>query len=204
MTSKNRRWSKRLVKENAGRPGRKYGATEASTRRRGGPRLLLEELEPRLAPAILTYNWNILADPDPLDGADVTLKVAQHDGANWLQIVDNESGGSVLTEDVLDEDFVVTVAGGLLGDQLTVDFSFVGVAPPHNISVGFDGAGPDILGIDDQVTIAGAAPLYQPQSFQLTANDDIRVAGAFAAVGDISLTSTETTTSGLLGTSILA
>ena len=52
--------------------------------------LRLEELESRLAPtADLVYNWT--SDHSPFSGANVSLRVADHDGSTWLQIVDTDT-----------------------------------------------------------------------------------------------------------------
>ena len=157
-------------------------------------KLSLEPLEPRLAPADLTY-----VAPDAFTGSNLTLRVAAHDAANWLQIVDNQNAAAVLQEVQLTADRSVQITGALVAsDVLTVDFSFGGAAAPHNITVNFDGGGPDVLGlINDKVLIAGAGSLYQPQSFSLQANDDITVTGNLSTVGDITLTSQDTETGAL-------
>src|SRR3954452_10510468 len=74
---------------------------------------------------------------------DALLKIADADGKQVLQLVDNASG-TVLRQEALDADLNVTVTGGDLNDALIVDFD--SAAALHQIHVIFDGgAGEDAL-----------------------------------------------------------
>src|SRR5262245_35194646 len=110
--------------------------------------LRLEELESRLAPtADLVYNWTTDHLYNPLSGANISLKVADHDSSTWLQIVDPSAPTPVVHEVELTADRSVEVKGGpLFSDVMTVDFAYVGATGPHSITVTFDGGGPDLLG----------------------------------------------------------
>jgi hypothetical protein len=204
MSSKGAWWKRRT--------GKGSRNTESSPRRSfwGRPvgwrrvfcRLNLEELEQRLAPADLNYTWSLAADPTPLDGANLTLKLAQHNGNVWLQLVDNET--ATLQEVTLTQDRSVQVTGGLLNDVLTIDSSFSGSAPAFNISVNFDGGTNLPLISHDTVPIISSGAVYQAQSFTLTSTGDVQVTGGLSTVGDITLTASQTSNGGVLGTSILA
>src|SRR5262245_7204929 len=168
MTSPNSWWSKSAGKGKR-RRRRAQGPGPKDRPARRPWRLSLEELEPRLAPtANLNYNWGADHASDPIHGASLTLKVAAHDGNPWLQVVDNDAA-SLVREVQLNDDCAVGVTGGPLSDVLTVDLGFTGAAPAFGITVTYDGGGPDLLGIDDKVVIAGSGTQYKPQSFQLTA-----------------------------------
>ena len=74
---------------------------------------------------------------------DASLRIADVDGKQVLQLVDNKSG-VLLRQEALDVDLSVTVTGSSLNDALIIDFD--SAAALHRIDVIFDGgAGDDAL-----------------------------------------------------------
>jgi hypothetical protein len=113
----------------------KLGESLQEYRRRS---IRFETLEPRL---LLSADINYVA----ASGAalDAALRIADVDGAQVLQLVDNATS-AVLGEGALDADINVTVGGSDLNDSLVIDFS--SAATPHRVNVTFDGgAGEDTL-----------------------------------------------------------
>jgi len=156
-------------------------------KRQRGFRPVLDWLEDRLAP---TANINFTAGAG---GSDLTLSVAQVDGAANLQLIDN-SRGDIIQSVVLNQDCDVNIAGAAgASNLLTVDFSYGSAAPAEPITVTLD-SGEPASGAMDQVTIGGSGPEYHPQSFMLQTDGDIFVTGALQAVGDVSLTSIQQST----------
>jgi len=131
---------------------RKEGLLPKAARARRRQSLRLETLEPRvLLSADISY---AAASGAALDAA---LRIADVDGTQMLQLVDNVSS-AVLGQEALDEDINVTVNGGDLNDSLIIDFN--SAAAGHQINVSYDGgAGDDTLrGPTDNTvwTITGA------------------------------------------------
>jgi hypothetical protein len=196
MFSSNRSWWRRWIRD----AGRKAGGSQVrfpDLRSAIGVqfhRLLLEELEPRVAPTVnLNYDWG--SDHSPSSGANLALKVADHGGSSWLQIVDTDSA-SVAHEVQLTDDVAVSVKGGFKSDTLTVNFSYSGAAAAHAIIVNFQSnttTTAEAGGVTNSVTVAGSGALYQPTAFSLTSDAPISVTGALTA-GSINLSAASTQT----------
>ncbi|MGH8662192.1 MAG: LEPR-XLL domain-containing protein, partial [Burkholderiales bacterium] len=166
---------------------RKSGTLGEELKSRRGPAVRLESLEPRL---LLSADINYAAASGAV--LDAALRIADVDGTQMLQLLDNESN-AVLGQEALDEDINVTLSGGDLNDSLIIDFN--SGATPHQINVLFDGgAGNDALRGPAENTIwnitgansgsAGAVSFSGVENLQGAAdNEDTFV---FAASGNLS------------------
>src|SRR5947208_15257702 len=119
MASNSSWWGKKRGKA---KPKAKTSLSLQELLRRWGKRLGLEHLEDRITPAVdLNYDW--LSDHLPISGANLALKVADHTGHSWLQIVDTDTS-LVAQEPELTDDVNVHVDGGPLSDTLTIDLPY--------------------------------------------------------------------------------
>src|SRR5262245_21414604 len=114
---------------------RKGASLRKSAQSHSGRALRLEALEPRLLlSADLAYTS---AAGTAMDAA---LRVADVDGVQTLQLVDNGTS-AVLGEALLDQDINVSILGAERDDALRIDFDPTTLA--HQVNVSFDGAGGD-------------------------------------------------------------
>ncbi len=178
---------------------------ELKKRQRERRRQRFELLEPRWLLTTIDFDYGLLLDPDPSDGADLTLRIVD-DGGPVLQLFNNDNS-TVMGQADFNDDIIVNIRGGNLADKLTIDFDRGSLNPAAvNIDVNVNGVDDMMpLPFEDVIEInPSGATIYRPSSLHvtLTEGDKISIAGDVSVDGELNLTAAGGTIEVLSGATI--